>query len=60
MESVHPLASGQLLKCIPRGFGYLAFAGLSSIAAAADARGLAPLKAPHFPGCARHVIFLLY
>ena len=54
-----PLSRRELLKCISSGFGYLAFAGLSSIAAAADAKG-SPLqpKAPHFPGRARNVIFL--
>ncbi len=49
----------ELLKSLSSGFPYLAFAGLSSMAAAADAKGspLAP-KVPHFPARARHVIFL--
>jgi Protein of unknown function (DUF1501) len=53
------LSRRDLLKGMSSGFGYLAFAGLSSMAAAADAKG-SPLqpKAPHFPGRARHVIFL--
>jgi hypothetical protein len=53
------LSRRDLLKSISSGFGYLAFAGISSIAAAADEKG-SPLrpKAPHFPGRARHVIFL--
>jgi Protein of unknown function (DUF1501) len=48
-----------LLKSVSSGFGYLAFAGLSSIAAADDEKGspLSP-KVRHFPGRARHVIFL--
>jgi len=53
------LSRRYLLKSLSSGFGYVAFAGLSSIAAAADAKG-SPLrpKASHFPGRARHVIFL--
>jgi hypothetical protein len=49
----------ELLKGVSSGFGYLAFAGLSSMAAAAGPKRspLAP-KAPHFPARARHVIFL--
>ncbi len=47
-----------LLKSVSSGFGYLAFAGLSSMAAAGS-QGLAPgRKPPHFPARARHVIFL--
>jgi len=50
-----------LLQSLSSGFGYVAFAGLSSLAAAADARGksspLAP-KPPHFPARAKRVIFL--
>src|SRR5262245_2960229 len=50
-----------VLKAISSGFGYVAFAGLSSIASAADSPGksspLAP-KAPHFPARAKRVIFL--
>ncbi len=50
-----------LLQSLSSGFGYVAFAGLSSLAAAADTRGksspLAP-KPPHFPAKAKRVIFL--
>jgi hypothetical protein len=48
-----------LLRSVSSGFGYLAFAGLSSLAAAASVKDspLAP-KAPHFPARARRVIFL--
>jgi hypothetical protein len=48
-----------LLKSASCGFGYLAFAGLSSLAARASTSQspLAP-KAPHFPARARRVIFL--
>jgi hypothetical protein len=53
------LSRRDLLKGVSSGFGYLAFAGLSSMAAAADSKGspLSP-KAPHFPARARRVIFL--
>lgn len=48
----------QLLRTASAGFGYLAFAGLSTTAAqAATANPLAP-KAPHFPPRAKRVIFL--
>ena len=55
----NPLSRRELLKGISSGFGYLAFAGLSSLAAVGDTKRspLAP-KAPHFPPRARHVIFL--
>ena len=48
-----------LLKSASCGFGYLAFAGLSSLEARAEGNKspLAP-KAPHFPARARRVIFL--
>jgi hypothetical protein len=46
-----------LLKSASCGFGYLAFAGLSSLEAASSNSPLAP-KAPHFPARARRVIFL--
>jgi hypothetical protein len=47
------------LKSVSSGFGYLAFAGLSTMASAAD-RKASPLspKSPHFPAKARRVIFL--
>ncbi len=48
-----------LLKSMSSGFGYLAFAGLSSMAAATDAkRSLLSTKEPHYPARAKHVIFL--
>jgi len=55
----HGLSRRDLLKRVSSGFGYLAFAGLSSMAATAETRKspLAP-KAPHFPARASHVIFL--
>ena len=48
------LSRRDLLKGVSSGFGYLAFAGLSSMAAAAGSKDspLAP-KAPHFPARAR-------
>src|SRR5215469_5101994 len=48
-----------LLKRASCGFGYLAFAGLSSLEARASSKDspLAP-KTPHFPARARRVIFL--
>lgn len=45
------------LQSAATGFGYLAFAGLSTIAAEKEKNPLAP-KAPHFPAKAKHVIFL--
>lgn len=48
-----------VLKAASSGFGYLAFAGLSSMLARADTKDspLSP-KAPHFPARAKRVIFL--
>ena len=55
----HSLSRRALLKTVSSGFGYLAFAGLSSMAAAADAKkSPLALRAPHFPARAKHVIFL--
>ena len=53
------LSRRDVLKGLSSGFGYLAFAGLSSMAAGAGSKvsPLAP-KAPHFPARARRVIFL--
>ncbi len=52
----------QILQQVSAGFGYLAFAGLSSSAAAKDqsAQSHHPLspKDPHFPAQAKRVIFL--
>lgn len=47
----------QLLQNISAGFGYLAFAGISSGEEKAAVNPLAP-KAPHFPARAKRVIFL--
>jgi hypothetical protein len=46
-----------MLKATASGFGYLAFAGLSTWAADKAASPLAP-RNPHFPARAKHVIFL--
>ncbi len=54
--SQHPLSRRTLLKTTASGFGYLAFAGLSTWAAEKN-NPLAPRK-PHFPARAKHVIFL--
>jgi Protein of unknown function (DUF1501) len=57
----HRISRRDLLKGASSGFGYLAFAGLSSLAAAAGSSSkgsvLAP-KPPHFPARATRVIFL--
>lgn len=47
----------ELLLNASAGFGYLAFAGLSSAQDGDDSKPLAP-KAPHFPARAKRVIFL--
>jgi hypothetical protein len=51
----------EALQTVSAGFGYLAFAGMSSFAAAREAavssNPLSP-RAPHFPAKAKHVIFL--
>ena len=52
----HPLSRRTLLKSAGCGFGYLAFAGLSTWAAEKN-NPQAPKK-PHFPARARRVIFL--
>ncbi len=60
MNSNLPLISRrELLQTASAGFGYLAFAGLSTIAAA-DEVAKSPLaaKAPHFKAKAKRVIFL--
>jgi len=57
MNPAAPLFSRrQALKAAGGGFGYLAFAGLSTMAAESE-NPLAP-KPTHFPAKARHVIFL--
>jgi hypothetical protein len=55
----HAISRRDLLKGAPSGFGYLAFAGLSSLAAGANANDsqLSPRR-PHFPARAKRVIFL--
>src|SRR4051794_33392619 len=48
----------QMLKTVSGGFGYLAFAGLSTQQATAAATNPLALKAPHFPAKAKRIIFL--
>jgi hypothetical protein len=52
----HFLSRRTLLKSAGCGFGYLAFAGLSTWAA--ESANRQATKRPHFPAKARHVIFL--
>ncbi len=52
------LSRRHLLKSVSSGFGYLAFAGLSSMAAAGSEGSPLRRKPSHFPARARHVIFL--
>ena len=47
----------RLLTTASSGFGYLAFAGLSTWASEKNSNPLAP-KPTHFPARAKHVIFL--
>ena len=47
----------ELLQSLSCGFGYLAFAGMASEAAASSAGPLAP-RAPHFPARAKRIIFM--
>jgi hypothetical protein len=54
--TLNPLSRRDVLKSASVGFGYLAFAGLSTWAAERD-NPLAP-KRSHFPSKAKHVIFL--
>jgi hypothetical protein len=61
MSSYLPqISRRELLQTASAGFGYLAFAGLSTAAAAEDTASTNPLspKAPHFKASAKHVIFL--
>jgi hypothetical protein len=53
---LNPLSRREVLKSTVAGFGYLAFAGLSTMAAEKSSP-LAPKKT-HFPAKAKHVIFL--
>src|SRR5580698_1858622 len=57
--NLRELSRRDLLKGVSSGFGYLAFAGLSTMAAGAGSKDspMSP-KAPHFPARARRVIFL--
>src|SRR6187401_3365430 len=58
---MNPLGASRrdFLKGVSSGFGYLAFAGLSSMAAGAGSKeSPLALKAPHFPARAKRVIFL--
>ena len=59
MNTSFPMSRRQMLKATSCGFGYLAFAGLSSLAARAGTKG-SPLtpREPHFRARAKHVIFL--
>src|SRR3954468_10387630 len=59
MTTSPPFSRREMLKTLSSGFGYLAFAGLASHAAAAGKpeNPLAP-KAPHFKPRAKRVIFL--
>ncbi len=62
MQEINSVSRRDVLRTASAGFGYLAFAGLSSLAAAAegDAPSHNPLaaKPPHFPATAKRVIFL--
>jgi hypothetical protein len=51
-----PISRRTLLKTTASGFGYLAFAGLSTWAA--QKNNPLAVKKPHFPARAKHVIFL--
>jgi hypothetical protein len=60
-EYAQRMSRRKLLKSVSSGFGYVAFAGLSTMATAADrGRGVSPLasRPPHFPAKAKRVIFL--
>src|SRR4051794_21657390 len=55
---VTALSRRDVLKGLSSGFGYLAFAGLSSMAAAGSKESPLAPKAPHFASRAKRVIFL--
>ena len=57
MSKTLPYSRRSILKAVSSGFGYLAFAGLSTLEAASRRKGLA-VQAPHFPARAKRVIFL--
>lgn len=52
------LSRRQLLQSVSAGFGYVAFAGLASEAAAKEAGGPLAPKRPHFAARAKRIIFL--
>jgi hypothetical protein len=52
------LSRRALLKSVSSGFGYMDFAGLSSMAATGSKDSPLAPKAPHFPARAKRVIFL--
>src|SRR5436853_139356 len=54
--TINRLSRRAALKGVGVGFGYLAFAGLSTWAA--EKENPLALKKPHFPARAKHVIFL--
>lgn len=61
MHPSMPFSRRHLLRTTSAGFGYLAFAGLSSFAAeatSASSKNVLAAKAPHFPATAKRVIFL--
>ena len=61
MHPSMPFSRRHLLRTTSAGFGYLAFAGLSSFAAEATSptsKNVLAAKAPHFPAKAKRVIFL--
>jgi hypothetical protein len=60
MSATNFFSRRDLLRTTSAGFGYLAFAGLSSFATANETPSNNPLapKAPHFPARAKRVIFL--
>ncbi|MCG8600556.1 MAG: DUF1501 domain-containing protein [Verrucomicrobiales bacterium] len=53
-----PQSRRAVLKSLSSGFGYLAFAGLSTFEAFGKARSSSSVRAPHFPARAKRVIFL--
>jgi len=59
MTGFPPLPSRRtILKGVSSGFGYLAFAGLSTMASARDKTNPLAPRPPHFPAKAKRVIFL--
>ena len=56
--SLPGLSRRELLQSASAGFGYLAFAGLTTQAAEAESSNPLSPKQPHFPAKARRVIFL--